>query len=921
MKADNRNVMEIRKFLGIHLRRPLDDKLGRLLSCENVVVTEEGHLQARGGITKLQNSSAVWDSNEYSISCTASGTSLTGGAGAFVNVSEGDWISGSGVTEGTYVLTKNSNEDLVASTTITGGTAVRLFWKSNVIPTTKTGKIVGAHTHRSVRPWVFHVTTPSTLQLGSVPVVVSGDLSENAWWDLFSGSTVGYGFAIVSSAPFSAFTLNIGRASADLTISAHFPGNGGWRSLLGLTPSDFAQVGSQQFSFLIPKNGANGYSQDWIPYAFRNGVYGYAILIRIATVGGNPVIPTSQSSRIHGDFKPRHDLILATADVFANSTSLRIHRWGQGYGGVTPIVRHFPVDLGSGSGMTAGFDDPVRFATNDGVLYYSNGSVIRRHQGEISKNANFGFQKPAYPATALSTPEAGNLTGIFAYGLRYGFGPSGSWGKGSAIMSTDDGWPKVGGTATVIVANGHKVKVTFPTEVSSLPKGIVDVIHVYRSVDLTGAKPMSFFAMPYFRVGEVTRGANGSFPADWLDNYPANLEPVEELDIRDLTPPSLCRFIGFHKDRSLLAGSREHPSRVWRSLSGEWEAYDQSEYIDFARVSGGDLTAICWDYADMVICFTEDSMYGISSVDQDDWSAQLITNEVGCIAPESVVAAYGYLFWLAKTGVWRWDGEAPPELISKPIRLENCSRALHGGSRALAYNFMYEIELMPQDRGLTDRSQSWPSDVYCDLSDGRSVYPTSTKYLYNIREKCWQVTRINGIVEPLYWQPIATVSYPSNHSADGRQGPLYGRCREGASVIAGVQYAIGDSGHLDDTAYPTFIVDLPMGPYGDFLVKPFTLIVECKGVTTLSATVVSGSTIGYKPTLPTAAGTKVKDSSDTYDVYEIPFTDPGQGTGDLILRLQGTLEATRERQAYIYAVSMRYLPVQRKLMGVGTSTV
>ena len=931
--AAGSDSLEIRDFRGIHTRRILKSKeIGTLINLENLITTEEGHLQCRGGVNQPKNRGTAFSANQYKIVCTANGTAVLTTAASFSSLLPGDWLSGPGVNEGTYVLTVDSPTQITIAHAwdatkglVTAGTepAERVFWRSQLVPYTYTGKVVGAHTHRSARPYVFHGLTTDvggTMSPTAIMAILTGDLSEKCWWDLFNGTAAGNLVLIVAGHQFSSFTLDVAVAkSAGMVLDWYYgSASNGWQPLT--LSETFATTGVKNVTFPVPRSGVSGYTYNWGEIAIRNGVRGFAILGRIKTTGATPQVPRFQNTRIHGDFPPRYDLVLATSDVVTAVNSARVHRFGHGYSDVT---RHFPVDLGAtDSGMSSGFDAPMRFSTNDGVLYYTNGSILRRHQGDPKLNADVGFPKPAYPATALDlvksgappVPIAGELTGVFAYGLRYGYGPNGAWGKGTCIQSTDAGWT-AGSPAVGCAAN--QVRVTFPTEVSSLQSGIVDVIYVYRSVDLTGAKAMTYPAVPFFKVGEVTRQSDGTFPAYWDDNYKSYLKPLEALDIRDFTPPQYAKWFGFHKNRAFWAGSREFPSRVWRSQPNEWEACDQSEYVDFARMSGGDLTALCPDYADMIVCFTEDSMYGISSFDSDDWTAQLITNEVGCIAPESVVAAYGYLFWLAKSGVWKWDGDGPPELISKPVRIENCSTQNHRWSRAVAYNFLYEIELIAEDKGFYDRSTEWPSAVYSDLSDARAS-SVSTKYVYSLKKKEWQVTRLGS---KLFGQPIACVTQPPYALAAGRRAPLYGRFREKDVEYLYIPYWIGDSGTLDDSTAISFTLDIPLGPYGDWLLKPFSLFVETKGITSITAVVANSTTIGYKPTLVSAAGTKLKDSSDTYDIWEIPFSDMGNGTGDLIIRLYGTVAPSYERQAFIYAVSLAHVPVKRHLMGVGVSGV
>src|SRR5262249_6321589 len=159
-----------------------------------------------------------------------------------------------------------------------------------------------------------------------------------------------------------------------------------------------------------------------------------------------------------------------------------------------------------------------------------------------------------------------------------------------------------------------------------------------------------------------------------------------------------CSFIAVHRSRMFLGSSRSYPGRVWWSKNFEPESFNQDEdFADFTRQTGGILTGMI-EFADQIVVFTEDAMYGIANVDQDPPNIYLTAAGIGCIAPESVRSGYGLLCWLARGGAYIWDGQGPPQRISDDLAqsLGRLSIENHGGSRAAIYDRMYEIQLISQ---------------------------------------------------------------------------------------------------------------------------------------------------------------------------------------------------------------------------------
>lgn len=739
-----------------------------------------------------------------------------------------------------------------------------------------TSKGVGGADHRS--PWPVLLTR-------TAGGVFSEDLSQQAFLALFTAAATQERFYIISpGGKFSTFILQIGRANANLTLTWYYDVAGVATALP--TNPQLTSTGEVVGTFSPPTNWTGGY---------YNGYYGYAIWAEITAVGGGPVIPRIAQKRVVGDMPSRGTLVLGTSDTQVSASSLKLWRYGPNSSLAT---RFLNVDNGAGTGMASGFDAPIEIASHDGVLYWCNGFVQRRWQGQYAND--LGFAKPAsagFTAAVGGGLGTGNLTGTFLYAVAYGYGPNGAWGKGT---------PRVlSGTPPAPAA--QRVDIAFPTEVTGFTPGIIDVVYVYRSWKLDGADAATYNSVPLYQIAAVARqDTDGTFPLNtaaavgYTDNDANFPFPLEQMDSRDRTPPTRFKHLCFHKNRLCVANSPEHPARVWPSLPGEFEAFDQfsgNGHQDFTSGGGDEVTALA-DYNDMLIVFTNRSMHAMLNLDSEDWSVVTIHPEIGCVSAGSVSVAYGRLTWLDRNGLWSWDGTNEPEHIGWPLRIEGCSFLVHGRSRAISYDYGYEIEMIPLDRGAASYANQWPSDLYASLF---------TKYFYSFRTKEWSITDFAN-AEADYMQPICIARWPHGTTYEGRPAPVYMRHRAGDSAT-NLHVWLGEAGVTDDGTTMLWSVAVPYGPWKSEMVVPerWEVVTQGSGIPTFI--IVTVSTIGEKPSLN---ATPTQDGSDDMTVNQSGFPRTGTGCGVLTLGASGTVTAATERQAYIYGIALYGKTLSRK---------
>lgn len=739
-----------------------------------------------------------------------------------------------------------------------------------------TSMVTGGHDLRSPWPVILRQTAAG---------VFSEDLSQQAFLALFTAAASGERFWIVSpGGKFSTVILNIGRAAANLTLTWKYQATGAGLTALPGVSEQFSSTGEKIIRFSPPTSPTWG-------GLFYKGYFGFAICAEITGVGGGPVIPRTAQKRITGDFPGRRTPILGISDTQSSATSAKLKRFARD--DASSDTKPALVDDGGGSGLDAGYDAPTRYASHDGALYWTNGFVQRRFQGDPALNGALGFTKPAAAGSNLANGAAGNLTGIFLYALAYGYGPNGAWGKSSPMVIAGP----VGGA---INPTAQQVTVTFPTEVSSLNSGIVDVIYIYRSWDLTGASSATYNNQPLYQIAAVSRqDSDGLFPATYSDNDASWPAPLEQMDSRDRTPPVRCRHLCFHKNRLILANSREHPARVWPSLPGEYEAFDTltgNGHQDFTSGGGDEVTSVV-DYNDMVVVFTNKSMHGIVNLDTEDWSPITIHPELGCVAPDSVRVAYGRLFWLAQQGPYMWDGVNEPEYLGWPVRIESLSSFIHGRSRAVCYDYGYELELIPWDRGIYPYDTQWPSTLYGSLF---------TKYHYSLRTKEWSKTVFSNS-EKSYMQPICTIEWPHYTDYEGRPCPVYARHRVG-DAVTDLRFWFGEATNQDDGTAMTWLLEVPYGPWKSGLIVPERWEVDADGMGSVATTISNATTMGEKPVMQ---GTPGADASSAMTSYQSGFTTPGTGAAVLNLKATGTLTGA-ERSGYVYGAFLYGRKFQRK---------
>lgn len=358
----------------------------------------------------------------------------------------------------------------------------------------------------------------------------------------------------------------------------------------------------------------------------------------------------------------RFDITNATSQYIASSDQVLSTTgalWRAVAGGASWTQISLPV------GFTITPSEPAYFAQFGDHLYGCNSKQnwkidslfnLTPIQGDPSNNV----------LTAVDHGVAGNLNGSYLYRT--------TWSN--AYQETDPG-PV---SAQVTVTN-HSV------DVSNLPTVPADP---------------QFTTLDLYRLGGtsaiwqlVKTWPLASIPGTYNDNTADNLLGQQLITTRDVPPIfwSVCS----HKDRLFGFGSDTDASGLWYSNFNEPWGYDLvNQYVPIGRNSINDFAQNIASVGSLLVLFKKMSVWALYGDDPTSFISRKLF-DVGCIAPRSVAAGMGVVFWVAKDGAWMFDGSKPTR-ISTGIEttLLNLSAADLGRATGAYYQGMYILGLPAQ---------------------------------------------------------------------------------------------------------------------------------------------------------------------------------------------------------------------------------
>ena len=183
--------------------------------------------------------------------------------------------------------------------------------------------------------------------------------------------------------------------------------------------------------------------------------------------------------------------------------------------------------------------------------------------------------------------------------------------------------------------------------------------------------------------------------------------------------PPRPRFIEVHKGRMWLAYVVEtdpadstdttHPHRVYLSVFNSPAVFPTDYWADISPNDGEGITGIKSWRNKILIVFKHNSMWAITGGDGIDpltgtpnISVELISEDIGCIAPETIVLAEGRIMWLSFRGMYYFDGSTPQPLKTENIeesirdipegKLYDCAAGYHSLERELWFSHADSVD-------------------------------------------------------------------------------------------------------------------------------------------------------------------------------------------------------------------------------------
>lgn len=264
---------------------------------------------------------------------------------------------------------------------------------------------------------------------------------------------------------------------------------------------------------------------------------------------------------------------------------------------------------------------------------------------------NWQVAPPTIAPTAVGGG-AGNILSLSPYYYRYTYS--------NATLESSPSPISVG-----IVLNFQQANIT---ALAASVDAQVTTINVYRLGGSFGA---------WFLVGSVANGTT-TFTDNTAD---VNLTGQSLVLHRD--PPPRFNALETHKERvwgfgynssysyqfntaqNVFTTTGPQPSDLWYSNFTEpWGFDNTNQALSVGRNAGGDVGVGLASVGSILVCFKTKSTWAVFGDTQSDFLVRKLF-DIGCASTQSIVKAYGVVYWLSNRGVYSFDGSTPQYLSLK----------------------------------------------------------------------------------------------------------------------------------------------------------------------------------------------------------------------------------------------------------------
>lgn len=565
-------------------------------------------------------------------------------------------------------------------------------------------------------------------------------------WLPFDSGAVNDAVYFGADAPFSRVGFLVYRAAVwTVTLAYEYWNGSAWTALTTAETTDFTSVPTPPhfivLSYTLPSN--------WATTTIGDGTTGrinkYWVRIRIATSTVITTLP--MVVRAFGTWVGHREVYVANHDPKTAGASAVLRRQGQN----ATTTEWFSV----GTGLYSGASSPARLAGYRGRVYMVNGKEQKRWDGNAFEN--LGLAKPGAGATAVVGVGAGLGAGVWRVYIAFGYGPV----QFIENVAHPFQWiPMYGWSQATYIS---EVTTTAPNgqvivDWSGLTIGsTVSVLGIYMTRDLTNVDTNQRANMPAFLWESYERYEMTAFTATPIGSISTTeISPPLEAILYDNKPPSRAKHIAVYQNR-LFIGDDEY--WYW-SEPFQPDVYQTAfNFMALARAEGGrHMGAI--EFADQLVLFTEDQTWGLTNIDNDIPYLYPIAPGVGCVAPDSIAVGDGHLMWLARDGVYSWDGDPKgPKKVSNNNNqtFGNMGQETHGGSKATIHRRRYDVRISNPDYSIVGNA-----------------------YRFSFDSGQWSDITHASIASALF--PLCTIHAPLGNNDAGGVHPLWGKVDYGTGA-------------------------------------------------------------------------------------------------------------------------------------------
>lgn len=326
-------------------------------------------------------------------------------------------------------------------------------------------------------------------------------------------------------------------------------------------------------------------------------------------------------------------------------------------------------------------------ATASPVSGWTFGALGTTNALKVDLNLIVTNWQAAPPTTAPTlTATSGSIISPLPYYYRFTYS--------NATLETSPG--PISNSITLLTAQGVIVNgLTASTDAQ------ITTINVYR---LGGA------FSTWFLVGTVANGVATTYTDTTAD---INLTGQSLVLHRD--PPPRFNALETHKERvwgfgynnsysyqfnsatNAYTTTGPQPSDLWYSNYTEpWGFDNTNDVIPVGRNAGGDVGVGLASVGSILVCFKTKTTWAVFGDTQADFLVRKLF-DIGCSSNQSIVKAYGVVYWLSNRGVYAFDGSTPQYISSKIRRiLDGFSQADLAAATAFMRGRMYWLSFPTQ---------------------------------------------------------------------------------------------------------------------------------------------------------------------------------------------------------------------------------